>query len=68
MPADRNRFADVEGATHNNWWLSWVTIQEVDPAQFDGDRGVGRLATSEGKGVIVDKAIDLCRRYLREVR
>ena len=68
VPADRNRFADVEGATHNNWWLSWVTIQEVDPAQFDGDRGVGRLATSEGKGVIVDKAIDLCRRYLREVR
>lgn len=68
VPADRNRFADVEGATHNNWWLSWVTIQEVDPAQFDGDNGVGKIATLEGRGVIVDKAIDLCRRYLREIR
>jgi hypothetical protein len=68
VPADRNRFADIEGATHNNWWLSWVTIQEVDPAQFDGDRGVGKLATSEGKGAIVDKAIDLCRCYLREIK
>ena len=68
VPDDRNRFADVEGATHNNWWLSWVTIQEVDPAQFDGDNGVGKMATPEGRGVIVDKAIDLCRRYLREIR
>jgi len=68
VPDDHNRFVDIEGATQNKWWLSWVTIQEVDPAQFDGDSGVGRLATSEGKGAIVDKAIDLCRRYLREIK
>ena len=43
VPDDHNRFVDIEGATQNKWWLSWVTIQEVDPAQFDGDSGVGRL-------------------------
>lgn len=68
VPADHNRFADVEGATHNNWWLSWVTIQEVDPAQFDGDSGVGGLAISESKGAVVDKVLSICRHYLKEIR
>ena len=67
VPADHNRFVDIEGATHNNWWLSWVTIQEVDPAQFDGDSGVGRLAAPRGKGDVVEKAISFCRHYLREL-
>jgi len=68
VPADRNRFADVEGATHNNWWLSWVTIQEVDPARFDGDSGVGTLAASERKDAVVDRVRSLCKHYLEEIK
>tara|TARA_R100000353_G_scaffold156160_1_gene115175 strand:+ start:313 stop:1446 length:1134 start_codon:yes stop_codon:yes gene_type:complete len=67
VPADRNRFADIEGATHNNWWLSWVTIQEVDPAQFDGDSGVGRLAKPEVKTAIINRIKDIFRHYVREI-
>tara|TARA_B100000378_G_scaffold71776_1_gene55132 strand:- start:6643 stop:7905 length:1263 start_codon:yes stop_codon:yes gene_type:complete len=67
VPNDRNRFADIEGATHNEWWLSWVTIQELNPAQLDGDSGVGRLATPEVKGAVVNKVMTLCRRYLNEI-
>jgi len=67
VPADHNRFVDIEGATHNNWWLSWVTIQEVDPAQFDGDIGVGRLAKPEVKTAIINRIKDIFRHYVREI-
>ena len=67
MPGDRNRFVDIEGATYNNWWLSWVTVQELNPAQLDGDSGVGRLATPEVKDAVVNKVMALCRRYLNEI-
>ena len=67
VPGDRNRFVDIEGATYNNWWLSWVTVQELNPAQLDGDSGVGRLATPEVKDAVVNKVMALCRRYLNEI-
>tara|TARA_R100001143_G_scaffold62974_1_gene67934 strand:+ start:24205 stop:25467 length:1263 start_codon:yes stop_codon:yes gene_type:complete len=67
VPDDRNRFADIEGSEHNEWWLSWVTIQELNPGQLDGDSGVGRLATSEVKAAVVNKVIAVCRRYLNEI-
>lgn len=68
VPDDRNRFASIEGGTHNNWWLSWVTIQELDPAQLEGDSGVGRLVTPETKSAVVNKVMTLCRNYLKEIR
>lgn len=67
VPDDRNRFSDVEGATHNNWWLSWVTIQELDPVQLEGDSGVGKLVTQKGKNAVMGKVIAVCRRYLKEI-
>ena len=67
VPDDRKRFSDVEGATHNNWWLSWVTIQELDPVQLEGDSGVGKLVTQEKKNAVVNKVMALCGRYLKEI-
>jgi hypothetical protein len=67
-PDGSNRFADVEGGAHNNWWLHWVAIRELNPEQFDGDSGVGRLAIPERKVAVVEKVVAICRHYLKEIR
>jgi len=68
VPDDRNRFADIEGATHNEWWLSWRTIKELDPAQIDGNSGVGRLVMPTVKNSVANQVTDLCRQYLNGVK
>tara|TARA_R110000796_G_scaffold245195_1_gene369194 strand:- start:64179 stop:65432 length:1254 start_codon:yes stop_codon:yes gene_type:complete len=64
VPDDLNRFAHIEGATHNNWWLSWVTIRELNPANFDGYRGIGKLAIVGAGDKVVENVLKIWKEYL----
>ena len=59
-----DRFGVVPGHNSNQWWLSWVTINELDPAAFDGADGVGRLAVDQNSAELVERVLGICRQYL----
>tara|TARA_R100001463_G_scaffold15928_16_gene41406 strand:- start:217 stop:1341 length:1125 start_codon:yes stop_codon:yes gene_type:complete len=59
-----DRFGGIPGHNSNQWWLSWVTINELDPAAFDGADGVGRLALDQNSAELVERVLGLCRQYL----
>ena len=59
-----DRFGVVSGHNSNQWWLSWVTINELDPAAFDGAGGVGRLAVDQNSAELVERVLGICRQYL----
>lgn len=58
------RFGGIPGHNSNQWWLSWVTISELDPAAFDGADGVGRLAVDQNLAELVERVLGICRQYL----
>ncbi|WP_050760174.1 PD-(D/E)XK nuclease family protein [Alcanivorax sp. DG881] len=59
-----DRFGVIPGHNSNQWWLSWVTIKELDPAAFDGADGVGRLAVDQSLAELVERVLGVCRQYL----
>lgn len=59
-----DRFGVIPGHNSNQWWLSWVTISELDPAAFDGIDGVGRLTVDQNLAELVECVLGICRQYL----
>ena len=59
-----DRFGGIPGHNSNQWWLSWVTISELEPAAFDGDRGVGRLAVDQNLAELAERVLGICWQYL----
>jgi len=63
-----DRFSAIPGHNSNQWWLSWVTIRELDPAAFDGADGVGRLAVDQNLADLAESVAGICRQYLAILR